>query len=292
MPPGTGLIGAQHAVRFLSRVSSISGNRIALERPLPYDVRLEWTPEIHRFKPTVQEVGIEHLSIRFPWTPYPGHFREKGFNAITLDNVAQCWIDDVEIENADFNIGLNGTNFCTLRNVRLAASANRAAGAVAHGWSGHHGIDVGGGSENLATGFDVQTRLVHDISVEWYALHTVFARGRGVDLSMDHHREANYSSLFTDLDCGAGTRPFYSGGSRDRGAHSGAYSTFWNIRARSPMPPPPADFGPLLNLIGVDTITMPSSDYRWTVQPIPSARLCPADLYSAMVRRRLRTSAR
>ena len=69
------------------------------------------------------------------------------------------------------------------------------------------------GTENLVTGFDVRARLVHDVSVEWYALHTVFSKGRGLDLNMDHHREANYSSLFSQLDCGAGTRPFDSGGS-------------------------------------------------------------------------------
>src|SRR5437763_669751 len=63
MPPGTDLIGTSHVVRFLSRIKSVSGNTIELERPLPYDVRPEWTPEIHRFAPTVQEFGIEHLSI-------------------------------------------------------------------------------------------------------------------------------------------------------------------------------------------------------------------------------------
>lgn len=290
MLPGQGLVGTPHIVRFLSRVRSVVGNRIELERTLPYDVRPEWTPEIHRFTPTVQELGIEHLSIRFPWTPYPGHFKEKGFNAISIEAAAQCWIDDLEIQNSDFGIGLDGTNFCTVRNVRLTTSAARAADPTARGWNGHHGIDVGNGTENLITGFDIETKLVHDISVEWYALHTVFSRGRGVDLDMDHHREANYSSLFSDLDCGAGTRPFDSGGSRALGAHSGAYSTLWNVHARAPLPPPPPDFGPLLNFIGVGTRTAPvSPEYKWTVEPIPAASVCPADLYEAMRRRRLKT---
>src|SRR2546426_1169169 len=67
MPPGTDLIGTAHIVRFLSRVKLVSGNKIELERPLPYEVRHEWSPEVHRFAPMVQEVGIEHLSIHFPW---------------------------------------------------------------------------------------------------------------------------------------------------------------------------------------------------------------------------------
>jgi len=292
MPPGEDLIGTQHVVRFLSRVRSISGNRIELERPLPYDLRLEWTPEVHRFVPTVKEFGIEQLSMHFPWTPYPGHFKEKGFNALFFQDVSQCWVSGVEIQNADFGIDLNSTNFCTVSNVKLSTSANRAVSDEARGANGHHGIDVSHGTENLVTQFDLQTKFVHDISVEWYALHTVFANGGGVDLNMDHHREANYSSLFSNIDCGAGTRPFNSGGSGNRGPHSGAYSTFWNLRASSPLHLPPPDFGPLLNFIGTKAfetnLKNPASPYQWHLEPLGPESPCPADLHQAMRARRLK----
>jgi hypothetical protein len=300
MPPGPGLIGTPHVVRFLSRVKSASGNRIELERSLPYDIRPEWTPEIHRFVPSVQEFGVEHLSIHFPWSPYAGHFKEKGYNGLFFQDVSQCWVNDVEIQNADFGIDLNSTNFCTISNVILTTSASRAVGDEARGGNGHHGIDVSRGTENLVTHFDVQTKFVHDISVEWYALHTVFANGRGVDLNMDHHREANYASLFSNLDCGAGTRPFNSGGSGDRGAHSGAYSTFWNIHAtgangviksNQPLQLPPRDFGPLLNFIGLEFLeTSPkdqASPYQWLIEPLTGPSVCPIDLQQAMKARRL-----
>lgn len=278
-------------MRFLSRVASIDGSRIQLERPLPYDVALEWTPELHRFAPTVQEVGIENLSIEFPWTPYPGHFREKGYNALSLYKVSQCWLRNIEIRNADFGLALEETNFCTVQNLRLTVSADRARTPEARGASGHHGIDIGHGTENLVTGFDIQTKFVHDISLEWYALHTVYANGRGLDLAMDHHREANYSNLFTDIDCGAGSRPFDSGGSHDRGPHAGAYNTYWNIRAHQPMPLPPADFGPLLNFIGFDTSAQRAPDNaRWFFEPIQPADLSPLDLAAAMRNRRLHPS--
>jgi hypothetical protein len=290
------LIGTRSVVRFLSRVRAVSGNQIELERPLPYDVRPEWGPEIHRFVPSVQEVGVEHLSIHFPWTAYPGHFKEKGYNALFFQDVSQCWIDDVEIQNSDFAIDLNSTNFCTVSNVKLTTSASRAVGADARGANGHHGIDISHGTENLVTGFEVQTKFVHDISVEWYALHTVFSRGRGIDLNMDHHREANYSSLFSELDLGAGTRPFNSGGSGNRGPHAGAYNTYWNIRAAAPLQLPAANFGPLLNFIGLRTkVTngkIPDSPdqwpYQWTVEQIEPASLCPKELHQAMKARRLR----
>jgi Pectate lyase superfamily protein len=287
MPAGPDLIGTRAVVRFLSRVKSVSGNRLELERPLPYDVRPEWTPEIHRFVPTLQEIGVEHLSIHFPWSPYPGHFKESGYNGLFFQDVSQCWVDDVEIQNSDFGIDLNSTNFCTVNNVTLTTSQSRGVGRESGGANGHHGIDVSHGTENLVTNFDVQTKMVHDISVEWYALHTVFANGRGVDLNMDHHREANYSSLFSNLDCGAGTRPFNSGGSGNRGAHSGAYSTYWNIRASRSLQLPALDFGPLLNFVGIDLkANGPASPYQWMIEPVAPGKLCPLDLHSAMKMRR------
>ena len=288
------LIGTRSVVRFLSRVKSVSGNQIELERPLPYDVRAEWAPEIHRFVPSVQEVGVEHLSIHFPWTAYPGHFKEKGYNALFFQDVSQCWINDVEIQNSDFGVDLSSTNFCTVNNVTLTTSASRAVGADARGANGHHGIDIGRGTENLVTNFNVQTTFVHDMSVEWYALHTVFSKGRGIDLNMDHHREANYSSLFSQLDLGAGTRPFNSGGSNNRGPHAGAHNTYWNIRAARPLQFPPADFGPLLNFIGLEiNATSKAVDstyqwpYQWTVEQIEPSSLCPSDLHEAMRERRV-----
>jgi hypothetical protein len=286
MPPGEDLLGTPSIVRFLSRVKRVVGKTVELERPLPYDVQIDWNPEIHRFRPTVTEFGIEHLSIHFPWSPYPGHFKEKGYNAIFLQSVSQCWVDDVEIQNSDFGVDLNSTNFCTVKDLRLTTSASRAVGEGGRDGNGHHGIDVSHGTENLVTNFSIETKLVHDISVEWYALHTVFANGRGVDLNMDHHREANYSSLFSNLDCGTGTRPFNSGGSGNRGAHAGAYSTYWNIKGAGPLKLPANDFGPMLNFVGInlkDAST--TSTYGWLIDSINA--VCPADLHEAMQKKRL-----
>lgn len=286
MPSGQDLLGTRAVVRFLSRAKNVKGTTIELERPLPYDIRLNWQPEIHRFAPTLQEFGFEHLSIRFPWSPYRGHFKEKGYNALFFQNVSQCWVNDVTIQNSDFGVDFNSTNFCTISNVKLDVSKPRAVSEEARGANGHHGIDVSHGTENLVTNFDVQTKFVHDISVEWYALHTVFSNGRGLDLNMDHHREANYSSLFTNLDCGACTRPFDSGGSGNRGAHAGAYSTYWNVHGLGEVNLPKADFGPLLNFVGLTVKGETArSRYRWFFEPGP---ICPADLYGAMLARRLR----
>ncbi|MGE3682726.1 MAG: hypothetical protein AB7G93_13455, partial [Bdellovibrionales bacterium] len=79
-PTAEGLNGSTNIVGFLSRVKSTHGNQIELERPLPYDIRPEWNPEIHRFNPTVTEVGVESMTIEFPKRPYLGHFKEDGYN--------------------------------------------------------------------------------------------------------------------------------------------------------------------------------------------------------------------
>jgi hypothetical protein len=287
MPAGEDLLGTKHIVRFLSRVTSVSANSIELERPLPYDIRADWNPEVHRFNPSIQEFGLEHLSIHFPWSPYQAHFREKGFNGLFLESVANSWISDVEIQNADFGVDLNSTNFCTVNNVVLTTSKSRAVEASARGANGHHGIDVSHGTENLVTNFNVRTQLVHDISVEWYALHTVFSNGRGINLNMDHHREANYSSLFSNLDCGEGKRPFDSGGSNNRGAHSGAYSTFWNVQASVEMKLPAKDFGPLLNFIGLRFSSADTaSQYQWFFD-LQNQSVCPNELHQALRAKRL-----
>jgi hypothetical protein len=106
---------------------------------------------------------------------------------------------------------------------------------------------------------------------------------------MDHHREANYSSLFSQLDCGAGTRPFESGGSGNRGAHAGAYNTYWNIRGAGVLHLPLADFGPLLNFIGIEingqSMDSPS---QWMVEQVAPQSLCPVELQEAMRTRRLK----
>lgn len=61
----SGLMGRQDVVRFSSRITAVGPNYIELERPLAYEVRLAWTPEVHSLTNAVQNVGIEDLTIKF-----------------------------------------------------------------------------------------------------------------------------------------------------------------------------------------------------------------------------------
>lgn len=75
--------------------------------------------------------------------------------------------------------------------------------------------------------------------------------GSGTDLCFDHHKRAPYDNVFTDIDLGAGTRMWKSGGGADLGRQCGACGTFWNIRAKQPQKYPPGFGPPTLNLIAV-----------------------------------------
>ena len=112
-----------------------------------------------------------------------------------------------------------------------------------------------------------------------------------MDLCLDHHKQAPYANLFTDIDAGEGTRLWECGGGAALGKNSGAWETFWNIRARQGLQYPPASFGPAaMNLVGLTTGpgTAAVKDLRgkWFETIGPEA-LEPRDLHAAQLDRRL-----
>src|SRR6185369_12598709 len=160
------------------------------------------SPRLCAFSPRTTEVGIQHLGLRFPDRVYGGHFKEAGYNAIELEGVFNSWIRDVRIENADYGVNLNRSRFVTVQDVVIDAT---------HARSGHHALNNSHGGDNLFIGFDIRTTFVHDLTNEWYGTGVVFTRGKGLDLSLDHHRAAPYLTLWTELDVGSGTRVWKSG---------------------------------------------------------------------------------
>ncbi len=268
---------------FHTRVEAIEGNTIRLERALPVDLDIAWAPDVRPVIATHEEVGVEHLRIAFPPTTYPGHFAEQGYNAIDLSEVMHSWVRDVEIVNADYGVNVRRSSFITVRDVVLSTTEDR--GELG---DGHHGLNNGHGSDNLFIGFDIRLGMVHDLTNEWYATGVVFTKGRGDDLRMDHHRAAPYSTLWTEIDCGAGEEPFVSGGRSDRGPHTAAYDTLWNVTANADMTLPEDDFGPRMAFVGFRTAaTEVTSPYDWWLENIAPDALEPANLWEAMVQRRL-----
>jgi hypothetical protein len=286
--PGDIARGKQLDTKMLMRVVAVNGNRVQFDRPLRFETRAAWQPEIRSFQPTVTESGIENLGFEFPPTRYRGHFKENGANAIELRNVHSCWVRNVAIRNGDLGINVVACGN-TLSGVLITADPGRGtpeAGVAA--CTGHHAIQCKGAEDNLVTDFAVQTSYVHDLSVE-HASGNVFARGRGADLNFDHHKDTPYENLFTDIDCGQGSRVWRCGGGASIGRQSAGWETFWNIRAARPIAPPPKGWGPVtMNFVGLatQTKTMREPGGIW-FEALPPERLQPANLHAAQLERRV-----
>jgi hypothetical protein len=56
---------AERVIRFHSRLFAVGRGYVVLERPLPYKIRPEWSPELHLYRPGIEQSGVENLSIEF-----------------------------------------------------------------------------------------------------------------------------------------------------------------------------------------------------------------------------------
>lgn len=282
-PGPTSKLEGTSSARLACTIVSLTGNRAEIDRPLRFDIRPEWTPELRTFAPGVTECGVEHLGFEFPDQVYAGHFNELGHNAIAIQNAADCWVRDIRIHNADGGIFLK-SSFCSVLDVRYTCA--RAADET--GCTGHHGAYIAG-DDNLFSRFDYQTRFIHDISVSLGA-GNVFSEGKGIDLCFDHHKRAPYENLFTHLDLGRGNRPWHCGGGWDLGKHCAARGTFWNLRSEQPLPYPPEEFGPAsMNLVGIKSASPEVTDPagKW-LECVEGPVIKPANLHLAQLQRRLR----
>lgn len=269
------------------RVTKVEGGTVYFDRPLRFDVKPAWRARVGLFTPSVTESGVENLGFEYPNTPYKGHFTELGFNAIAMGRVAaDCWVRNIRIMNSDSGLFLGG-NFCTVQGVTLesarAVEKERKA-------TGHHGIELEG-DDNLVTDFYFRTRFMHEFTVQG-AAGNVFAGGEGVvDICFDHHKQAPYANLFTDITVGDGTRLWQCGGGAALGKNSGAWETFWNIRARRGLKYPPASFGPAaMNLVGLTTApgtaAVKEMQGKW-FETIKTEELEPKDLHAAQLAKRM-----
>ncbi len=284
----TGDTGKLKNVRtsFVSRVLEVRGSHVLLERPLRTDVDPRWKPEVYAFEPSVTDSGVEGLTFEYPCELYKGEFTELGYNPVVIRNAAHCWVRDIRVVHGDNGPFVSGGRFCTLQKIILESRRTPDRS----GCTGHHGITFNYGDDNLVEEFDVRTKFIHDLTVDHGSAGNVFRRGSGQDLSFDHHKRAPHANLFANIDLGEGSRMYRCGGGAALGKHSGAWETFWNLRARRPQKWPFENFGPdLMNFVGVESGDRPVMDRegRWW-EPIPPARLFPPDLYQAQLDKRLR----
>jgi hypothetical protein len=286
--PASALLLDKRLVDFSCSIVAIKNNEVTLDRPLRTDVRLAWSPTLYSDLPTVEDVGIESLTISFPPKRYAGHHDEPGFNAISFQETSNGWVKDVHIINSDSGVTLRSSvKFCTIENVTLSAERGRARGGWGRpGYEGHHGFQVADLSQdNLISSFTITAKLIHSISLTSLANGNVFMNGRGDELSFDHHRKAPYENLFTNIDAGNGEHLWEYGGDEDAGPPSAARETFWNIRTSKPIELP--EWALLINAVGINTDLPAGLDKlgNW-VEPAGPEPLIPANLYESQQKNR------
>ncbi|MCF7790293.1 MAG: glycoside hydrolase family 55 protein [Prosthecobacter sp.] len=273
-----------YALQQVLTVVKIEGQTLKVDRPLRSDVNTEWTPVLKRYAPTLENCGVEHLTIEFPATPYRGHWTEEGYNPVEIKGAADCWLRGLKIVNPDSGPFVIGSVFCTLDGIEFTSTRKPAVEDI----QGHHGISLMG-VDCLCRNFTIGMKFFHDLTVSQGSTGNVFSNGRATDLAIDNHRHGPYENLFTQLDAGLGTRLWTSGGSTGQGKHAAAGAVFWNIKTKKDIAMPSADFAPDggLVLAGLKLRVRKSEVGKHQVETISPGKLEPPDLHEAQRTKRL-----
>ena len=281
---GDDTLARPRSIEWVARVVRADAERITLDRPLRLDARPEWQAVLHHYRPTVEEVGIENLTFEFPGVPKKKHLLEEGFNAIQFGDVFNSWVRNVRFVDADMGLKVGGARFFQGENLEFIESKRT-------GRTGHHAIWVVGNSQEcLFQNFRFETTYVHDLTVEGFAHGNVFRNGSGRSINLDHHRNGPYENLFTNLDVGDPGRLWRSSGRGDRGPHSAARTTVWNIRHDGGEVYGPrrlAKMWPQVNVIGVAGYEEDKTEDAQWIEPLPEG-VTPEDLCEAQLRKRQR----
>lgn len=273
-----------YALQQVLTVLKIDGQPLTVDRPLRAEVSTEWTPVLKRYAPTLENCGVEHLTIEFPATPYRGHWTEEGFNPVEIKGAADCWIRGLKIVNPDSGPFVIGSVFCTLDGIEFTSTRKPAVDDI----QGHHGISLMG-VDCLCRNFTIGMKFFHDLTVSQGSTGNVFSNGSATDLAIDNHRHGPYENLFTQLDAGLGTRLWTSGGSSGQGKHAAAGAVFWNIKTKKDLAMPSADFAPDggLVLAGLKLRARKNEAGKHHVASITPGSLEPPDLHESQRAKRL-----
>jgi hypothetical protein len=228
---------------WVARVVAVDKKSINLDRPLRIDLRKQWQPEVWTYQPGVEEVGVENLTFEFAGRAKKPHLKEEGFNAIYFDGGDNCWVRGVEFVDADNAVNVTRARFVTVQDVTFREAKRKSP-------SGHHALWARQAQDCRFTNFTFETQYVHDLSVEGFSCGNVFEKGKGVAMNFDHHANAPYENLFTDIAVGDISRLWSSGGRGDRLPHTAARSVIWGITYNKGKPPKLPDW-PQLIVVGV-----------------------------------------
>ncbi|KAF8061409.1 hypothetical protein HT031_004500 [Scenedesmus sp. PABB004] len=234
--------GNRQMFSHMSRVTAVGPDWIELERPLHVDVALAFKPTLYRsFNFKVTGVGVEDLTVEFPWTPYLGHHEEPGYNAIEFEAATNSWVRRVRIINADSGIKLYSSIFNTVSDIEVGTSPKPRRGGRWYGRDevmqdtdkdGHMAIALHWACfDNLVERFNITPIFYHELLVAGYSAHNVFSNGTGTDVCLDHHGGAPHNNLWTDIDLGSGQAAMRWSGAPQHFPFAGSNNVFWNVWA-------------------------------------------------------------
>ena len=176
----------------------------------------------------VSEIGIEDLTIEFPAHTAEPHFYEVGYNAVFFSAVTHAWLRNVRFVNTDGGVLAYKSSQITLENVEIT-HPHTTPNSEHH--VGHYGVMFGRDCHHwLVDGLRVTHLIRHDTDVANGANHNVVMRSAFKDYACSHHGGNPHHNLFTDINAGAGTRFWFSGGGFSAMPHNGAGEVFWNVR--------------------------------------------------------------
>ncbi|WP_340680667.1 glycosyl hydrolase family 28-related protein [Paraglaciecola sp.] len=238
------LVEFDNLVDTVLKIVEVGDKYVVIDRPLRTDVDTNWSPSLNTFHSSVSNVGITNLAIEFPNVAKKEHLKEDGYNAIVFNDVTDTWVKNVKITNADNALSLFGVRFCEIDHIVLNSDRKQEI-------TGHHGLWAKSGTQGcVLSDFLINTKFVHDLTVEGLAHGNVFKNGQGLALNFDHHRNAPYENLFSNIYVGSPERIWRSSGNRTRGPHSGVRTTFWNLHFKDKNLSKIPDW-PQLNYIGL-----------------------------------------
>ena len=201
------------------RVVSIDGENLTIDPPLPMPIELQWNAKVMQV-PHLMNCTVENLHFDFAESEYPGHLRERGYNAIAATNLIQCSFNNISTKNADSGIFLGNCGFTTVE------------GFTTFGRYMHHPICLSSCSHCLIENFTLNAPHRHGTTISWCSHFNVFANGEGNELAMDSHRACSFRNLHQNITIRHGDspkQPLRSGGAYLRGLHSARENVYWNV---------------------------------------------------------------
>ncbi len=247
--------------RWYAKVVSVNVDEVTVDRPLPVKVQTSWKPTVSKFNVanSATEMGIENIVFKCNNTERFEHNFYKGWRILTLDQVINCWVENVELVDLEYGIDIsNSSCYNTIkgvvirdekRNIPIPNLTGLSALEIIrklqqNAGGGHHPIQIGTfGCYNLIENFDFKDIYWHELSVEGATAFNVFRNGKGIAIAFDNHRQIPFANLWTNIDLGRPERLWWNSGSnqigvagRERGPNAGFRTTYWNISYESVKP--------------------------------------------------------